>query len=55
VDRLWFDDYDEVLCKKKFKALVDAGVKSMPIGDVIGEVGKSFIDTDYVAGTLDKI
>lgn len=50
---LW-DDYDEVICKKKFKLLIDSGVKSMPIGDVIGEVGKSFIDTDYVAGTLDK-
>lgn len=50
----FFDDYDEVLCKKKFKFLVDDGVKSMSIGDAIGEVGKSFIDTDYVAGTLDK-
>lgn len=50
----YFDDYDEVLCKKKFKFLLDDGVKSMPIGDAIGEVGKSFIDTDYVAGTLDK-
>ncbi|MEO8512786.1 MAG: N-acetylmuramoyl-L-alanine amidase-like domain-containing protein [Ignavibacteria bacterium] len=50
----YFDDYDEVLCKKKFKFLVDGGVKSMSIGDAIGEVGKSFIDTDYVAGTLDK-
>jgi hypothetical protein len=50
---LW-DDYDEVICKKKFKLLIDSGAKSLPIGDVIGEVGKSFIDTDYVAGTLDK-
>lgn len=50
---LW-DDYDEVLCRKKFKLLIDSDVKSMSIGDAIGEVGKSFIDTDYVAGTLDK-
>lgn len=50
---LW-DDYDEALCRKKFKALVAADVKSLPIGDVIAEVGKSFIGTDYVAGTLDK-
>ena len=50
----FFDDYDEVLCKKKFKFLIDDGVKSMSIGDAIGEVGKSFIDTEYVAGTLDK-
>ncbi len=50
---IW-DDYDEVICKKKFKLLLDEGVKSMPIGDAIVEVGKSFLDTDYVAGTLDK-
>lgn len=50
----FFDDYDEVICKKKFKLLVDQGVKSMSIGDAIAEVGKSFLDTDYVAGTLDK-
>ncbi len=49
-----FDDYDEVLCKKKFKLLVDEGTKSMSIGDACVEVGKSFLDTDYVAGTLDK-
>lgn len=49
-----FDDYDEVLCKKKFKLLVDEGTKSMSIGDACIEVGKSFLDTDYVAGTLDK-
>jgi hypothetical protein len=54
MDTGFFDDYDEVLCKKKFKVLVDSGIKSMSIGDAIGEVGKSFIDTDYVAGTLDK-
>ncbi len=51
---LFFDDYDEVICKKKFKLFVDAGLKDKPIGDVIAEVGKSFIGTDYVAGTLDK-
>ncbi len=49
-----FDDYDEVLCKKKFKLLVDEGTKSMSMGDAVVEVGKSFLDTDYVAGTLDK-
>lgn len=49
-----FDDYDEALCKKKFKVFVDAGLKSHPIGDVIVEIGKSFLGTDYVGGTLDK-
>jgi hypothetical protein len=51
---LFFDDYDEVICRKKFKIFIDAGLKDKPIGDVIVEVGKSFIGTDYVAGTLDK-
>jgi cell wall-associated NlpC family hydrolase len=50
----FFDDYDEVLCKKKFKLLVDEGTKSMNIGDAVVEVGKSFLETEYVAGTLDK-
>lgn len=49
-----FDDFDEVLCRKKFKLFVDAGLKNRAIGDVIVEVGKSFIGTPYVAGTLDK-
>jgi hypothetical protein len=49
-----FDDYDEVICKKKFKIFVDAGLKSSPFGDAIAEIGKSFLGTDYVAGTLDK-
>jgi hypothetical protein len=50
---LW-DDYDEVLCRKKFKLLVDDGAKNMSIGDAIVDVGKSFMGTEYVAGTLDK-
>lgn len=52
--RAYWDEYDEVLCRKKFKLLVDSGAKSLPIGEAIAEVGKSFIGTDYVAGTLDK-
>jgi hypothetical protein len=49
-----FDDYDEVLCSKKFKLFLEEGIKSLPIGDAIVEIGKSFIGTDYAAGTLDK-
>jgi len=49
-----FDDYDEVICRKKFKLLVDDNAKNMSIGDAIVDVGKSFMGTDYVAGTLDK-
>lgn len=50
---LW-DDYDEILCKKKFKIFIDAALKDSKIGDAIVEIGRSFLGTDYVAGTLDK-
>jgi len=48
------DDYDEVICKKKFKLFVDDDISKLPISDAITEIGKSFLGTDYVAGTLDK-
>jgi hypothetical protein len=49
-----FDEYDEVLCRKKFKLFVEEGLKDLPIGEVMARVGESFIGTEYVAGTLDK-
>ncbi len=52
--RNYFDDYDEVLCRKKFSLLIDAEVAKLPIGDAIAEIGKTFLGTDYVGGTLDK-
>ncbi|RPI15962.1 MAG: DUF1460 domain-containing protein [Ignavibacteriae bacterium] len=48
----FFDD-NEKLIKEKFSYLVNAGIKDESIGNIIGEVGKSFIGTDYVAGTLE--
>lgn len=48
-----FDD-DESLCKEKFNILVNAGIKDSTVGDVIVEIGKTFMGTDYVAGTLDN-
>jgi len=50
----FFDEYDEVLCRKKFKLFVEEGLQDLPIGEVMTKVGESFIGTDYVAGTLDK-
>jgi hypothetical protein len=47
-------NYDEMLCRKKFKFLADDRAKSMSIGDAIIDVGRSFLGTEYVAGTLDK-
>lgn len=50
----FFDDYDEALCRKKFKLFVSDGLSSLPIGDAIVKIGESFEGTEYVAGTLDK-
>lgn len=48
------DDYDEVICKKKFRLFTDSNLKKQQIGEAIVEIGKSFLGTEYVAGTLDK-
>jgi N-acetylmuramoyl-L-alanine amidase-like protein len=50
--RVLVDD-DERLCREKFRIFVNAGIKDNALGDIITEIGKSFIDTEYVAGTLD--
>jgi hypothetical protein len=52
--RILPDDYDETICKKKFKLFIDSSLGKLSIGNAITEIGKSFLGTDYVAGTLDK-
>ncbi len=47
-----FDD-DPELCRKKFSVFIDGGFKDKPIGDSIVEIGKSFLGTEYSAGTLE--
>lgn len=49
----FFDDYEDAKCKKILASL-DASLANLPINEVIAEVGKSFIGTEYVAGTLDE-
>jgi hypothetical protein len=51
--RVLFDDDDGTICKKKFTLFVDEGLKDKAIGDAIVEIGKSFLGTEYVAGTLE--
>jgi hypothetical protein len=48
------DEYDEVVCRKKFKLFIEEGMAKLPIGESIVAIGKSFIGTEYVGGTLDK-
>jgi hypothetical protein len=47
-------DKDVEICKSKFQFAVDKDLKEKPIGDVIAEIGKSFIGTDYLAHSLEK-
>jgi len=47
------DDYEKMKCQKKLKSF-DATLKELPLNEIIAEVGKSFIGTPYVAGTLDE-
>ena len=47
------DDYEKMKCQKKLKSF-DASLKELPLNMVIAEVGKSFMGTPYVAGTLDE-
>ena len=47
------DDYEDKLCKEKL-ASFDSGLKDNDISDIISFVGKSFIGTEYLAGTLEK-
>jgi len=47
------DDYEDMKCQKILKSF-DASLKNKSIDEVIIEVGKSFMATPYVAGTLDK-
>ena len=49
----FFLDDDSELCRKKFSAFVEEGLKDKPIGDAIVEIGKSFLGTEYTAGTLE--
>lgn len=47
------DDYEKMKCKKKLASL-DAGLAALPLNEVMVEIGKSFMGTPYVAGTLDE-
>lgn len=49
-----YTQQDVEICNSKFRLAVDKNLASFPINQVIVEIGKSFIDTDYVANTLEK-
>jgi hypothetical protein len=49
-----FSETDVEVCNSKFKLAVDKNLAEKPIGDVIAEIGKSFIGTDYLSHSLEK-
>ena len=49
-----FSEKDVEVCNSKFELAVDKNLSDKPIGDVIVEIGKSFIGTDYLAHGLEK-
>jgi len=53
VDAQVYSEKDIDICTSTFQLAVDENLQARPINDVIIEVGKSFIGTDYVSHTLE--
>jgi hypothetical protein len=49
-----FSEQDVEVCNSKFKLAVSKNLAEKPIADIIVEIGKSFIGTDYIAHGLEK-
>jgi len=49
-----FSESDVEICNSKFQLAVNKNLAEKPMGDIIVEVGKSFIGTDYLSHGLEK-
>jgi hypothetical protein len=49
-----YNDSDSIICSLKFKLATDKNLENEPINDVIAEIGKSFIGTEYREHTLER-
>src|SRR5574338_86940 len=49
-----FSKKDVEICNSKFTLAVDKSLNQKPINEVVAEIGKSFLNTEYVAHTLEK-
>jgi hypothetical protein len=49
-----YSEKDLEICNSKFNLAVDKSLSEKPINEVIIEIGKSFLGTDYVAHTLEQ-
>lgn len=47
-------DDDAAICSKKFEFAASLGLKKKPINEVIVEMGKSFLGTEYLAHALEQ-
>jgi hypothetical protein len=47
-------DDDAMICSKKFELAASLKLRSMDIGDLVVEMGKTFLGTEYVANTLEQ-
>ena len=50
----FFQDDDALICARKFELAVSLGLRNKPMGDVVIEIGKSFLGIDYVANLLEQ-
>lgn len=50
----FYTQKDIDICNSKFTFAASAGLKDQPLGEVIAQVGKSFLGVDYEAHTLEK-
>ncbi len=48
-----YEDLNDQICNSKFNLALDKNLSHKPINEVIVEIGKSFIGTDYRAHTLE--
>jgi len=48
-----FEPEDLEICNKKLEFAVQEGMQNLPIGDIIAEVGKTFLGLNYAAHTLE--
>ena len=49
-----YSENDVEICNQKFQLAIDKNWENLPIGDLIAEVGKSFIGTDYLVHGIEK-
>lgn len=53
IGSLLFQDEDAQICAKKFELAASQNLRTRPINEVIVEIGKSFLNTEYIAHSLE--